>query len=468
MVSRPFDVDGTSEAAWRDSGLFDGLDLLHPEEMPALVVVAAHPDDETLGAGGLLALAAELRVDTAVIIASNGEHSHPASPTHSPEQLAAVRRTEVLAAVSTLNPEASVLFLDLPDGQLADFEEDLVARIKAEIAPMPADSWILTPWTGDRHPDHEAVARATHQAGVGLSLRIFGYPIWAWHWAQPADTSDQGTSFPSPGMLRVNLTDSQLETKKSALAMHASQVESLSPADGDEAVVPPSMLEHFTRDFEVFIVDSGTPGSDSASLSKSFFDEFYGDHPDPWGFADRWYEKRKRQILLASLPRERFQRAFEPGCANGDLTTELALRCKSVLATEISSKARQRAIDKLSGRPNVQVESGQVPRDWPEGKFDLVVISEIGYYCGPADLEMLVERSISSLTADGVLALCHWRHEVQEYPLGGDDVHRAFRADSRLEGIAAHEESDFLLDIFMLRPAKAVAVATGLISGVEK
>ena len=75
-----------------------------------------------------------------------------------------------------------------------------------------------------------------------------------------------------------------------------------------------------------------------------------------------------------------------------------------------------------------------VPSQWPGSTFDLVVLSEVGYYYGAQDLEVALSRAVGSLTQDGVLVACHWRHPVPEYPLGGDDVHAA------AEQMAAYHE----------------------------
>ena len=92
-----------------------------------------------------------------------------------------------------------------------------------------------------------------------------------------------------------------------------------------------------------------------------------------------------------------------------------------------------------------------------------MVLSEVGYYCGPDDLRTLVDRAAGALATDGVLVACHWRHPVPEYPLGGDAVHAALRAHPRLALLARHEEEDFLLDVLVPAPATSVARATGLV-----
>ena len=200
-------------------------------------------------------------------------------------------------------------------------------------------------------------------------------------------------------------------------------------------------------------------------MTADAFDAFYADGgEDPWGFTDRWYEQRKQAITLASLPRRHFGRAFEPGCSIGVLTALLAPRCEDLLATDVAQAALVQARRRTSRFPQVRIERASVPAQWPDGEFDLIVLSEIGYYCGSDDLARLAERATSSLAADGVLVACHWRHPVAEYPIGGDDVHAALRAQSGLAPLAQHMEEDFVLDVLVRSPAVSVARATGLLA----
>ena len=200
-------------------------------------------------------------------------------------------------------------------------------------------------------------------------------------------------------------------------------------------------------------------------MTADAFDAFYADGgEDPWGFTDRWYEQRKQAITLASLPRRHFGRAFEPGCSIGVLTDLLAPRCKDLLATDVAQAALLQARRRTSGFPQVRIECASVPAQWPDGEFDLIVLSEVGYYCGSNDLARLAERAATSLAVDGVLVACHWRHPVAEYPISGDDVHAALRAQSGLASLAQHLEEDFVLDVLVRPPAVSVARATGLLA----
>jgi predicted TPR repeat methyltransferase len=210
------------------------------------------------------------------------------------------------------------------------------------------------------------------------------------------------------------------------------------------------------------MTSSSTPRTPSDSLGRQYFDGFYEAGADPWGFETRWYEERKRAITMASLPDRRFGSAFEPGCAIGVLTEQLASRCDRLLATDIAQVPLTVARQRLSGRAGVTFEQRRVPQDWPTGPFDLILLSEIGYYCGAADLSRLIAAAVASLTGDGVLLACHWRHPVADYPLTGDEVHEQLRRESGLSVLVEHMEADFRLDVLAPPPARSVAQRDGL------
>ena len=106
----------------------------------------------------------------------------------------------------------------------------------------------------------------------------------------------------------------------------------------------------------------------------------------------------------------------------------------------------------------------QTPDEWPEGSFDLVVLSEVGYYWDPTDLSQALRHTLGSLRPGGVLLACHWLHEVRDYPISGEQVHRALNALPGLTRLVRHEEDDFILEVFQAAPAESVAQRTGLVS----
>lgn len=128
------------------------------------------------------------------------------------------------------------------------------------------------------------------------------------------------------------------------------------------------------------------------TLPDRYFAALYDGSSDPWGFDHRWYEERKRALTLAALPELRYRTAFEPGCSTGMLTRSLADRCDSLLATDVSEVALAVAAERLADLPHVRLARSALPAGWPEGEFDLVVVSEVLYYLGRQDLASVAAR----------------------------------------------------------------------------
>ncbi len=438
-------ANGTPESAW--TSMVEGVQpLAPPGRADHLVVVAAHPDDETLGAGGLIALASAAGAKLTVIVATDGDASHSDSPTHSPADLAHRRRREVYAAVATLAPDAQVHMLGRPDGQLAA----QVSELAKEIASIAGGcTHLVTPWLGDRHPDHQACAQAAAQANVVARGRHWQYPIWAWHWAEPDDPE-----LPAGRQLRgVRLGPAAAAAKARALDCHISQHQPLSAAPGDEAILSATVLEHFRRDVEVFVIASAAD-----AIGPEYFEALYTRTDDPWGLDERFYERRKRAALLAALTRPRFCAAFEPGCATGLLTAELAARCDRVLAWDVAGSAIEQTAARLGDAGHVSIGLGRIPDDWPDESFDLIVLSEVGYYC--QDLAQLAARVDASLTSDGVLVACHWRHHAPLHAHSAEAVHAVLGNGHNV--VVNHIEDDFVLQVWT-RTGVSVAVADGIV-----
>lgn len=198
------------------------------------------------------------------------------------------------------------------------------------------------------------------------------------------------------------------------------------------------------------------------SLDAEYFDGLYERRDDPWRLAERWYERRKRALTLAMLPRERFASALEVGCSIGTLTAELAPRCSHLLATDISPRAVSLARERLAGVDTVEFMVMDAPTEWPEQHFDLIVLSEVGYYLDEENLTRLVARCVDSLDEDGVLVACHWRHPVADYPLGGDRTQAIIASESGLARVAAYVDDDVRLELFARSPG-SVAQHEGLL-----
>jgi LmbE family N-acetylglucosaminyl deacetylase len=437
-------VPGTVPSAW-DAALAAAPALDVPGPDARVVVVAAHPDDESLGVGGLLAGCAARGAHVRLVVATDGRFSHPDSPSHSPERLADLRRDEVRAGARALGITEAPVLLDLCDGALA-LQTDRLADALAE--HLQDATHVLTTWQHDAHPDHEACARATREVLAGRRDVVhWQYPIWAWHWDDPAHPT-----VPLVRLRAVPLDAEARRRKDEALACHRSQYLPLSEAPGDEPVLMPHVLAHFQRDIEYVLVDA--PATD-----PRYFEALYDASDDPWGLANRFYERRKRAMVLGSLPRERFGRAFEPGCATGLLTAQLAERADEVVAWDVVPAAARQTADRVAGAGNVIVAARGIPGDWPEGTFDLVVLSEVGYYS--PDLALLRTRIENSLAPHGVLLACHWRHPAPDHPQTAEAVHAAVGAG--LHRVVTHVEDDFLLDVWARSPI-SVARDTGILA----
>ncbi|MFY0727228.1 SAM-dependent methyltransferase [Pseudomonas sp. NFX15] len=188
------------------------------------------------------------------------------------------------------------------------------------------------------------------------------------------------------------------------------------------------------------------------SLSSDYFERMFDASDDPWSFRTRWYEKRKRDLTLACLPKQRYQRIFEPACANGELSALLAQRCDALLCQDINHKAVDLARRRLAGLAHVRIEQARMPADWPEGTFDLIVLSEVGYFLDAREWHLVIEQALRSLSNDGAVLACHWRHPVEGCAQNGDDVHAALADRLPMHRLVRHEEPDFLLDYWCRSP----------------
>ena len=186
----------------------------------------------------------------------------------------------------------------------------------------------------------------------------------------------------------------------------------------------------------------------TASSLSLHFDALFGANPDPWGTRVRWYEQRKRALTLAMLPAARYERAFEPGCAIGELTAALAPRCDELLATDASAAAVVHAKQRLARMTNVHVGWGSVPDDWPEGPFDLIVISELGYYLSEEALRRTAALARSSKRRGATLVACHWRRGASDILQSAEHVHATLAAGFGGARIAHYEDDDILLDVW--------------------
>lgn len=192
------------------------------------------------------------------------------------------------------------------------------------------------------------------------------------------------------------------------------------------------------------------------------FDALFGQDSDPWKFRSRWYESRKRALTLACLPQPRYARAYEPGCANGEMSAALAARCDSLVVSDGSHLAVTMAKARLADYPNVQVRQAWVPSQWPTETFDLIVLSEFGFYLGGRDLDALSARTVQSLRPGGTVLVCHWRRPIEGCEFVGDEVHHRLAKGMDLALVCRVVEPDMRLEVWS-HDARSVAQREGFV-----
>ncbi len=257
MSEQALSGSGTPESDWQSWAELRRWPALRLTPAPAVVVaVAPHPDDEVLGIGGLLALLSRAGSLVHLIAVTDGEASHPDSPTVPAADMAIRRIAESDGALETLGlGKASVERLHLPDGGVREAEARLAPITAAVIRSLArlshhGPAWCLAPWCGDGHPDHQAVGLAA-AAGASGTARLLSYPVWMWHWARPRDMR-----VPWASARRVPLPEDVRAAKLRAVEQFRTQIAPLSEHPADAPILAPEVLQRLTREAEV-VFESG-------------------------------------------------------------------------------------------------------------------------------------------------------------------------------------------------------------------
>jgi LmbE family N-acetylglucosaminyl deacetylase len=420
----------TSPAAWAEAIAGHSIARM-TADIGRLVVVAAHPDDETLGAGGFLHAACAAGAQVELVVATEGEAAFGAPS----DELGRARRRELHDALDETGLGGiAVHWLGLPDSGLADHASEL----REALPPLlrDADS-CLAPWTGDPHPDHAAVGLAA-LAVAPVHAHRWAYLIWTLPWRAPDDPD-----LPWPCAAVFDLDPDTLAAKRRAIRRFTSQ---LAPAPGGgDPILPADVLAHFDTGYELFF---RIPPTGNAPVSR--FADLYDAGSDPWQTRTSWYERRKRDVLLACLPRPRYAHVAEPGCGLGTLTAALAARSDRVTASDpvqaAVDAARHAAADSPTGvdRGDVTLLRASLPdKQAVPDDVDLVVLSEVLYYLTPG-----VVAEVADLIPVGAdVVVVHWRGWPAEAPRDAVATHRQLTDDPRFTTLVEHVEEEFLLHV---------------------
>jgi LmbE family N-acetylglucosaminyl deacetylase len=200
-----------------------------------LWVVAPHPDDEVLGAGGLVARRARDRRPVEILSLTDGEAAFGGAD----PALGRLRHEEMLRALRALgSEEPRVHRCGLPDGALGDHEADLVEHVARRVRP---GDLLVAPVEWDGHPDHDAAGRACRRVARERGVDLRSYAIWAWHRRTPRELLSRQP-------VRLSLDATQRRAKRDALRCHASQL----GMAGREPILPPHVRAYFELGFEVY------------------------------------------------------------------------------------------------------------------------------------------------------------------------------------------------------------------------
>jgi SAM-dependent methyltransferase len=186
--------------------------------------------------------------------------------------------------------------------------------------------------------------------------------------------------------------------------------------------------------------------------SQAFFEARYQASSDPWEFSSSAYELARYQATLEALSRASYRRAFEPGCSVGVLTARLARRVNHLIACDISDTAVARAKVRCREFAHVEIYQGDAAVDPPEGTFDLMVFSELGYYFSADRLRTIVHRLADRLEPSGEFLAVHWLGDSPDHLLHGDDVHEVLAQALPGERIGGSRHVGFRIDSWRRAP----------------
>jgi LmbE family N-acetylglucosaminyl deacetylase len=216
-----------------------------------LVVIAPHPDDESLGCGGLIAAACEHGLQVRIVLVSDGTGSHPNSTLYPPARLRALREQELVESAAILGlPATAITCLGLPDREVPTTGPSFDAAVQEvrRVAEEVGAGSVFAPWRHDPHCDHQAAFAIARAAAAGLTdVRLHAYPVWGWDLA-PDTMLDEAE--PRGGRLDIR---PYVDRKRRAIAAHRSQTTDLITDDPDGFRLDPAMVARFHATSELFL-----------------------------------------------------------------------------------------------------------------------------------------------------------------------------------------------------------------------
>lgn len=180
--------------------------------------------------------------------------------------------------------------------------------------------------------------------------------------------------------------------------------------------------------------------------SAAFFEAKYREKSDPWNFSSSAYELQRYDAIIRAIADRRYGRAFEPGCSIGVLTERLAAHCDEVYAIDFSPSASALAQARCGHLPQVEVHCASLPEGTPARDFDLLVLSEIGYYFTPQDWQRISAALIDSIPQGATVLAAHWLGHSKDHRISGDEVHEILLSHAKLRSDHAERDPNMRLD----------------------
>ncbi len=207
------------------------------ERRQSALVFAPHPDDETLGCGGTIVRKKRAGAVVKIVVMTDGSASHPGQI--DPQELQRLRADEMIVAAQTLGvPQQDVIFLDFPDGKLADHQEPAITQVAA-LLQRERPAQVFIPYRLDGSPDHLATTEIVRKAVASSwpEATVYEYPVWFWcYW--PWIAAGESVREVVSGLRKAGAANRELlrdfnsclkvadllDLKRSALGAHFTQV----------------------------------------------------------------------------------------------------------------------------------------------------------------------------------------------------------------------------------------------------
>ncbi|HQT79869.1 MAG: hypothetical protein B7Z80_04350 [Rhodospirillales bacterium 20-64-7] len=188
------------------------------------------------------------------------------------------------------------------------------------------------------------------------------------------------------------------------------------------------------------------------SRPADHFRRLYEATDDPWGFTTSPYEQAKYRHTVDALAGRRFAAGLEVGCSIGVLTRLLAEQCDTLLGVDIVEDPLPAARARCADQPWVRFQRMRVPLEWPQGRFDLIVLSEVLYFLASADIDLCARQALASLLPNAVIVLVNWLGQSDD-PTTGHEAAERFIAASGLPVLHQAQTSGYRLDLLSGLPA---------------